>query len=464
MYNGRLRNPPLPFTPQAQRQRPEAPAAARVLTGFAQAIVDSQGMTRGDLEDESKVMNQCQAVLPEINVLNYPDTKNDTKRTEALQRIFGPYRGFATCWLCGFPVGHTSFLKYLQANPGPQTIPIQSLEFAAWTFEYKTSVYSSSGKKRVRKHPNNDVFDRATCEHVLPIKLAVGTLGLAFEKGYQTTLGLDVHTEYEYAHNYCNYVKNNSYFVTIPLNQTNFDNMTINKNKVVTFVNTLVDNARGENATFMDGRVNINGNVLANIVQAYLYITNNYTPEAIAKYKNMIATAINERTERMIHHIQQIDKFSRTPEGISTFYQHFQSKVAGLDTEARQQQQAFIAELQKVAPEFLSRGTVPLQRSPSSAVCTAYEDCIKGLTFNDETTVSYLENRDLDISSGIPVDTAVEKYYAIKDNLYLINPATGQRFIVEDIEDAEGGKRKRNKKTQRKMRAHKKRRATRSKK
>lgn len=453
MYNTRLRNPPLPFTPQAQRQRAEAPAAARAMTGFAEAVIKSQGLKRGDLEDESKVMNQCQAVLSEINDLNYP-IQLDTR--------FGQYRGFATCWLCGFPVGHTSFLKYLQAKPRPQIIPIQSLEFAAWTFQYKTSALSTSGRKRVRKDPNNDVFDRATCEHVLPIKLAVGTLGLALEGGHQTSLGLDVHSEYEYAHNYCNYVKNNSYFVSIPLNQTNFDNMTINTNKVIEFINTLVDKARGADSTFMDGRVKINGNLFANIVQGYLYITHNFNDQAIVTYKNSIANAIVQRTQRMIDHIQQIDKSSRSPDGTSTFYKHFQTKVAGLDAEAREQQEVFIRQLQAVAPEFLSKGTVPLQRSPSSAVCTAYEDCIQGLTFNDETTVSYLENRDLDKSSGQPVNTALEKYYAIKDNLYLINPATGQRFIVEDIEDAEGGKR--NKKTQRKRRAHKKRRTTRSKK
>jgi hypothetical protein len=53
---------------------------------------------------------------------------------------------------------------------------------------------------------------------------------------------------------------------------------------------------------------------------------------------------------------------------------------------------------------------------------------------------------------------------AIQDTFYLIDPNTGTRFLVEDI-DAQGGRRnRRHKKTQRKRCAHKKRRATRSKK
>ena len=443
MYVGRLRSPPqnppqaLSFTPTRKSQaKLEDIAAARTMSGFSKAMVQIQG-TRSDLEDESKVMKQCEAVLPPINT-------------------------FAQCWLCTFPVGHTSFLKYLQSHGGSGIIPIQSLDFAAWTYKKVKSPLSETGEKRVRKDPNNDIFDRATCEHVLPIKLAVGTLGLAAEQGVQKALGLDVHAEYEYAHNYCNYVKNKSYFVSIPLDQTNFDNMTINHDKVNLFVDTLIYVARGENATFMDGRVKINGTLFANIVQAYLFLFK----KDIQTYKATLIKAITERTQRMIDHIKAIDKASRLSDGSSSFYNHFKNTVAGLNTEARQQQQAFLTKLQEVAPHYLSAGTVPLQRSPSSAVCQTYQDCMKGFTFNDDMTVSYLENKDLDISSGFPKNTAMEKYYAIKDSLYLQDPSTGARFLVEDIDDsAQGGRRnRRHKKTQRKRRIHKKRRTTHSKK
>jgi len=445
-------------TPPRHRRTPEAVAAARISTGFAQAIIQQGDTTRGDLEDESNVMKQCERVLPAINQV----VTNDP--------VFGTLNGFARCWLCAFPVGHTSFLKYLQAHPGPGRIPITSLEFLAWTYKTTSTMYSSN--KRVRKDPNNDIFDRATCEHVLPIKLAAGTLGLAGTTPLKQQVGIDVHTEYEYAHNYCNYVKNKSYFVTIPLNQTNFDNMAVNSDKVRLFVDTLIHQARGENALFMDGRVRVNGNLLPNIVQAYLFILSKGDAESLQNYKTNLMTAIIQRTQRMVDYIKGIDQASRLPDGSSSFYTHFQNTVRGSTQTDFPTQQTLVTQLQQVAPHYLSTGIgiSPLQRSPSSAVCQSYEDCVHRLTFNQDAIVNYLENRDLDKSSGFSINTrediAREKYHAIQDNLYLIDPNTGTRFIVEDIDDsAQGGRRnRRHKKTQRKRRIHKKRRTTRSKK
>jgi hypothetical protein len=429
---------------------PQRPAAARAaLSGISMQLARLNDKSRDAFEAESKVMKQCESVLPPINT--YPEVNHE---------LFGRYSGFARCWLCSFPVGHTSFLRYLQQNPiGRPIIPITSLAFAAWTYKSGSAKYSSSS--RVRDAPDNDIFDRATCEHVLPVKLAALTLGLAQVR----SIGLDVHTEYEYAHNYCNYVKNKTYFITLPLTDRTFDNLTVNPAKITSFVDSLIYEARGEGAQFMDGRVSVNGQVFSNIVQAYLYIAQRSDAANTAIYKNLIIRAITERTQRVIDRMKVIDqRSSKLPDGSTMFYTYFRDNFHKAAQNDFTLQQQFLHQIQQQAPEFLSSQTVPLQRAPSSAQCRSYEDCINGFTVNPDVRVEILENMDLAKSShsnATPTDIIKD---AIQDTFHLIDPNTGTKFLVEDI-DAQGGRRnRRHKKTQRKRRAHKKRRATRSKK
>jgi len=78
---------------------PQRPAAARAaLSGISMQLARLNDKSRDAFEAESKVMKQCESVLPPINT--YQEVNNE---------LFGRYSGFARCWLCGFPVGHTSF-------------------------------------------------------------------------------------------------------------------------------------------------------------------------------------------------------------------------------------------------------------------------------------------------------------------------------------------------------------------
>lgn len=91
--------------------------------------------------------------------------------------IIGSPNTKTRCWLCGFPV------MFIQTN-----------------------------LKNLSNEYYSEYLEKPVCEHVLPIDVALFVTGLVGTKQYADEKLL--HTEYEYAHHYCNYVKSNEYFIT----------------------------------------------------------------------------------------------------------------------------------------------------------------------------------------------------------------------------------------------------------
>ena len=127
---------------------------------------------RGNLEKIKDVMSQCKAII-------------------------GPPTDKTLCWLCGFPVSKYSELKMTFAHLEKYI----TLEFFDET--------------------SDNVNDRITCEHVIPIKLAKTTLGLYEGLKVNPTGTTDCHSILEYSHNFCNWIKNKFYFFKIPKQKIN---------------------------------------------------------------------------------------------------------------------------------------------------------------------------------------------------------------------------------------------------
>ncbi len=187
------------FAPQAVKPRSSsssasAPALDRAPSGLTSTLESTKQYKRGDYESVG-VHEQCQAVIKEPRPLSkYPDDPSK-------------------CWLCSFP--------------------IDGLKTLARKLE--TGITIPSG-----------MLDDYTCEHVLPIKLAY-TVATLYQKQRRkiTTDSHDslLHTEYEYAHNLCNYAKSNKYFLTWEDYTPGRDlcSLNINKDKIDEFLNDLYD-------------------------------------------------------------------------------------------------------------------------------------------------------------------------------------------------------------------------------
>lgn len=157
------------------------------------------GIMRTNIEDES-VPIQCEKVI-------FPPTEK-TK-----------------CWLCGFPIlGMNTFLKD------------------------KGYLYSA-------------FLDSAVCEHVLPVRLAYFLTGLQTDYGLGGIYGDDMllHTEYEYAHHYCNVVKSNQHFITKRDENENWCGVDVNEEKIDAFLTNVYGGYRsslGDPIDRVTGEVN----------------------------------------------------------------------------------------------------------------------------------------------------------------------------------------------------------------
>jgi hypothetical protein len=162
----------------------KGPALSKTVTGLGKIVeyTKKKRLTRDDFESVSDVHKQCKAVIGD------PD-------------------GDTLCWLCGFKTNS------VLARTPPEWKPIII----------------------------TPMLDNYTCEHVLPIKLAFPLLGLYSPRALIKPPHLYaelLHTEYEYAHNLCNFFKNDKYFVTQP-NPDNLCSIQINEAKIDEFLDKL---------------------------------------------------------------------------------------------------------------------------------------------------------------------------------------------------------------------------------
>jgi hypothetical protein len=123
------------------------------------------------------------------------------------------------------------------------------------------------------------MLDRAVCEHVLPVKLGHGVLELLYLARDPISEQL-LHTEYEYAHNHCNYIKNEIYFVTLPLDATNFCELQVQEERIDKVLELIYFGERGQESSSQASVLWVKMNEdeewirFPNPVQAYCYSEN----------------------------------------------------------------------------------------------------------------------------------------------------------------------------------------------
>ncbi len=239
----------------------------RQLTGLESTIYNMKKAARGDFETTG-VHKQCEAVIgpPDVNTL---------------------------CWLCGFHVDSINNIERLSEGT------IQS--------EVKTPM-----------------LDKATCEHVLPIKLAY-TLATLYQNKELTkpppNLDKLLHTEYEYAHNLCNFAKLDNYFLSWEdfYKGRDFCSLTVNEEKINNFLMELINYTRSGKHTSQIGLTfpDVGQAQLPNLVQAnlmiYAYNTNRnwFDPavqrDIIQEWLHKRFAVIKAKIEGLIEYIKEAD-------------------------------------------------------------------------------------------------------------------------------------------------------------
>jgi hypothetical protein len=246
---------------------------------IGKSLQEVKKLTRPHYEKED-VTRQCSAVLGAIPVKTIETMSADQFRSNF--RVDGS-GGAPRCWLCNFKVFGLLNNNFLQ-GPGTRVKNIKVVK---------------------------PMLDKATCEHVLPIKVAIG-----FSQLYQRTVLAKVagniddyfrrmHTEYEYAHNYCNFVKNDTYFVSLLEGSTNFCDLRLKEDKIWECLDEIVNGRRtGEHnstviVTYNDGTEKR----FINNVEAYLELNGMDKDE----WKRLNFAAIKLKMNGLISHIKESD-------------------------------------------------------------------------------------------------------------------------------------------------------------
>ena len=217
--------------------------------------------------------------------------------------VLGPVKGTVrTCWLCGFPIQHLTLLRDERDTP-VFTVP-------------------------------SPMLDRATCDHVLPVKLAHAILELLYITKDPAHSEL-LHTEYEYAHNFCNIYKSDEYFVTLPLRSRNLCNLRIKHAIIYEVLRRNFYKQRGDpNSSQYSGiKTTYNGAEITfpNLIQAYCFTSD---PEAFLENKDLffrqrwfpsVKQMIVQKIQNLIVYIKAADKCGTPESGV--FYKNVPSRL-----------------------------------------------------------------------------------------------------------------------------------------
>lgn len=234
--------------------------------------------------------------------------------------VLGPPGKNRICWLCGFPIEHLSSLKDSDGK-----------------YIFKFDKYQ--GKE-------NKMMDRSVCEHVLPVKLGHGILELLQlqqkKPGENPILDKLLHTEYEYAHNYCNFVKLHEYFVTLPLGSTDFCNLQIKEEIIDEVLRQIFHNQRGIKGSkgsslvwTRHGRDPEDPPIFfKNIVQAYCYTmdTKAFKEEDGEKVYREVwfprtKARIIDKINRVIQYVKEADNCSKNNNSRGAHFRGFQTRL-----------------------------------------------------------------------------------------------------------------------------------------
>lgn len=279
------------------------------------------------------------------------DTRNLYERHSVpfqCEVVLGPVGKSRTCWLCGFPIAHLTSLKDAEGNR------IFQMPFV-------------SGEE-------NTMMDRGVCEHVLPVKLGHGILELLYltkDPTYEKLL----HTEYEYAHNFCNMYKSDEYFVTLPEDSTNFCDLAIKEEVLDEVLRRIFYTRRGSKGSKQSSLVTARhkGQVLEfpNPVQAYCFSTN--TAEFLAdpdkfyreKWFPKTKAMILEKMNRVISYVKEADNCDVNNNTKGSHFRGFETRLReGVPALPRGLKGPSLETLEEKNPVEFER-VARLQRSPS---------------------------------------------------------------------------------------------------
>jgi hypothetical protein len=210
------------------------------------------------------------------------------------EAVLGPVKGTPrTCWLCGFPIQHLTLLRDKMNKP---------------VFSIKSPM-----------------LDKATCDHVLPVKLAHAILELLYITEDPTNSAL-LHTEYEYAHNFCNIYKSDEYFVSLPLGSRNLCSLEIKHDILNQILRRIFYKQRGDpNSSQYSGVKTVyKGQEITfpNIVQAYCFTSD---PEAFLEDPNRFfrqrwfpsaKEMITRKIENLIRYVKATDGCAKEEPGL----------------------------------------------------------------------------------------------------------------------------------------------------
>jgi len=213
-----------------------------------------------------------------------PGTRREFERhsvEEQCRLVLGPPDADRNCWLCGFPIGKWAKLAE-----------------------------ETAGEKVSMANP---MLDRAVCEHVLPVKLGHGVLELLYLARDPISERL-LHTEYEYAHNHCNYIKNSTYFATLPLDATDFCDLALNEEKVDKVLYRIFhDQRKGTQSSIVEIQYKGTRLEFDNPVQAYCFSSDiaAFTADPEAYFETVWAPfakrLILAKMARVINYIKEAD-------------------------------------------------------------------------------------------------------------------------------------------------------------
>ncbi len=335
-------------------------------------------------------------------------TKHDTrklyeKHTAPFQceAVIGPVGKNRTCWLCGFPIEHLAALKDAAGN---------------YVFEFDAQKDSGEQEK---------LMDRGVCEHVLPVKLGFGILEL-FVITKDPLFEKLLHTEYEYAHNYCNFVKSNEYFVTLPLGSTNFCDLDIKHEIIDEILRQIFYNKQGSAHSSRSTvvRTNYKGTLLEfpNIVQAYCFTndTKQFLADRDAYFRDVWAPRakmiIEKKINRVISYVKEIDNCTKENETKGSHFSLFKPRLKKGNTTTLPRGTVGPSKLESLDPKYLER-ILKFRRAPSlNNILSGMSEEERVLPFRSPSFSGYEVNLSNSSRPSTPPKGKTRKARAVKNN------------------------------------------------
>jgi hypothetical protein len=241
------------------------------------------------------------------------------------------------------------------------------------------------------------MLDKATCDHVLPVKLAHAILELLYITEEPVNPAL-LHTEYEYAHNFCNIYKSDEYFVSLPLGSRDLCGLEIKHDILDRILKRIFYKVRGtpESSQFSGVTTVYNGRTIffPNIVQAYCFTSD---PEGFLASKRRffeerwfpsVKAMIVRKIENIIQYVREADGCF-TPEPGTLFKGAPNRLLAGRENLPKGFKGPSIHRLEGVTARRVKR----LQRTPSfETIVASTPEELRVLAFNAEPYRGYHVN------------------------------------------------------------------------